>query len=425
MVKVDLRKLYKPTDKQIIAHTVSERFVLFGGAVGGGKSYWLCREAIELSLECSGNIGYLCRHELSSFMRTTMLTMERLLPNEIVAQHHQTENYFRLVNGSLIFYGGLGDDQRAIDRLKSMELGWFGIDQAEETSEGHFFLLASRLRVKAPNVRYKGLLTANPAPGWVKHRFIEQKLEDHVFIPSLPKDNPYLPEDYEETLRKLYPDELVKQLLEGDWDALEAGNYLFKYADIKSAIEREIDVGDEPNIIGQDIARFGDDSSVACIRKGNKAFWLDHWAKTNLMHTTGKIVNLIDKFKPSLVNLDIIGLGSGVYDRLIELKYKQANPINVQEKARGEDKEKFANLRAEIYKNLSNKFENGEISIPDDLELIAQLSSIKYKINSRGQLQMESKEDMKKRGTKSPDKADALALAFMDSPLVEARVRWL
>ena len=110
MVKVDLRKLYKPTDKQIIAHTVSERFVLFGGAVGGGKSYWLCREAIELSLECSGNVGYLCRHELSSFMRTTMLTMERLLPNEIVAQHHQTENYFRLVNGSLIFYGGLGDD---------------------------------------------------------------------------------------------------------------------------------------------------------------------------------------------------------------------------------------------------------------------------------------------------------------------------
>ena len=264
MVKVDLRKLYKPTDKQIIAHTVSERFVLFGGAVGGGKSYWLCREAIELSLECSGNVGYLCRHELSSFMRTTMLTMER-----------------------------------------------------------------------------------------------------------------------------------------------------------------EIDTGDEPNIIGQDIARFGDDSSVACIRKGNKAFWLDHWAKTNLMHTTGKIVNLIDKFKPSLVNLDIIGLGSGVYDRLIELKYKQANPINVQEKARGEDKEKFSNLRAEIYKNLSNKFENGEISIPDDLELIAQLSSIKYKINSRGQLQMESKEDMKKRGTKSPDKADALALAFMDSPLVEARVRWL
>jgi len=427
MVKtVDLRKIYKPFEQQVKAHTASERFVLYGGAVGGGKSFWLCREGIELSLECSGNVGYLCRHELSSFMRTTMLTLERLLPGDIIAQHHQTENYYRLINGSLIFYGGLGDDLKAIDRLKSMELGWFAIDQAEETSEGHFFLLASRLRLKAPNVRYKGIMTANPAPGWVKHRFIEQKLEDHVFIPSLPKDNPFLPADYEESLRKLYPDELVKQLLEGDWDALEAGNYLFKYADIKSAIDREVDVEDsEPNIIGQDIARYGDDSSVAIVKRGNKVEWIDHWAKTNLMHTTGKVVNLIDRFKPSLVNLDIIGLGSGVYDRLVELKYKQVQGVNVAESARGEEKEKFANLRAEMYKNLSNKFENGEISIPDDLELIAQLSSVKYKINSRGQLQMESKEDMKKRGTKSPDKADALALAFMDSPLIEARVRWL
>lgn len=427
MVKtIDLRKLYKPFDRQIKAHTADERFVLYGGAVGGGKSYWLCREGLELSLECSGNVGYLCRHELTSFMRTTMLTLERLLPSDIITQHHQTEHYYRLVNGSLVFYGGLGDDQRAIDRLKSMELGWFGIDQAEETSESHFFLLASRLRLKAPNVRYKGLMTANPAPGWVKHRFIEQKLEDHIFIPSLPRDNPFLPADYEESLRKLYPDELVKQLLEGDWDALEAGNYLFKYADIKNAIEREVDIEDsEPNIIGQDIARYGDDSSVAIIKRGNKVEWIDLWAKTNLMHTTGKVVNLIDRFKPSMVNLDAIGMGSCVYDRLIELKYNQVNAINVQEKARGEDKEKFANLRAEIYKNLSSKFENGEISIPDDLELVAQLSSVKYKINSRGQLQMESKEDMKKRGTKSPDKADALALAFMDSPLIEARIRWL
>ena len=420
---IDLRKLYKPFEQQIKAHTAAERFLLYGGAVGGGKSVWLCNEGLQLSLECSGNVGYMCRHELSSFMRTTMLTLERYLPGDIIAQHHQTENYYRLVNGSLIFYGGLGDDLKAIDRLKSMELGWFAIDQAEETSESHFFLLASRLRLKAPNVRYKGLMTANPAPGWVKHRFIEQKLEDHIFIPSLPRDNPFLPKDYEETLRKLYPDELVKQLLEGDWDALEAGNYLFKYADIKSAIDREVDT-EGPNIIGQDIARYGDDSSVACIRKGNKVFWLDHWAKTNLMHTTGKIVNLIDRFKPSMVNLDAIGLGSGVYDRLIELKYK-VNAIQVQEKAQGEEKEKFANLRAEIYKNLSNKFENGEISIPDDLELIAQLSSVKYKINSRGQLQMESKEEMKKRGVKSPDKADALALAFMDSPSIEVRVRWL
>ncbi len=364
------------------------------------------------------------------------MTLEEYLPGGIVAQHHGTEAYFRLINGSIIFYGGLGDDQNAIDRLKSMNLGWFAIDQAEETSESHFFLLASRLRLNLPNIRYKGLLTANPAPGWVKHRFIEQKLEDHVFIQALPKDNPYLPSDYEENLRKLYPEELVRQLLEGDWDALEQGNFLFKYRDIKLAVEREsldniynqaeaerlIRLEPEIVVMGVDIARFGDDSSVACVREGLRVIWIETWAKADLMTTTGKVINLIQRFNPDAVNIDVIGIGAGVVDRLKEQKFR-VNGVNVGESA--SDKLKYANLRAEAYWQLADRFVKGEISIPDDLELIAQTSSIKYKFDSHGRLQIEAKEDMKKRGCKSPDKTDALMLAFMEAPNREVNIRWI
>ena len=140
-----------------------------------------------------------------------LIELEHYIHPAILIQHHQTENYFKIdpypyvkvkhpkierdeVPPSYIYYGGLGDDRAGIARLSSMTLGWFGIDQAEETTETHFNMLAGRLRLMLPNIRYKGLLTCNPAPGWLKQKFIEQKLDDHVFIQSLPKDNPYLPQ---------------------------------------------------------------------------------------------------------------------------------------------------------------------------------------------------------------------------------------
>lgn len=177
--------------------------------------------------------------------------------------------------------------------------------------------------------------------------------------------------------------------------------------------------------MGVDIAREGDDSSVVTIRRGDSVIYSDSWAKTDLMETSGIILQKIEKFNldPKNINLDAVGVGAGVYDRLKEQKF-YVNAII----AGGEpqDKDHYVNIRAEMYDNLRKRFEGGTISIPDDQELIAQLSSIRFKIASDKKLQIISKEDMKRTyHLKSPDKADSLALAFYEPVLRTPSIRWL
>jgi|SRR4029450_13651441 hypothetical protein len=106
--------------------------------------------------------------------------------------------------------------------------------------------------------------------------------------------------------------------------------------------------------------------------------------------------------------VDADGLDAGVFDRLIEFGYP-AGEIRGG-KAAIED---FVNARSEWYWNMSNRFENGEIDIdPNGGELAKQLCDIKWKMTSKGQGQVEPKDDMRKRGVPSPDRADALVYAF-------------
>jgi phage terminase large subunit len=79
------------------------------------------------------------------------------------------------------------------------------------------------------------------------------------------------------------------------------------------------------------------------------------------------------------------------------------------------DKERFSNLRAELYWNLREALNpdlEEPIALPPDDELLMELSSVKYQIDSRGRTKLEPKEDMKKRIGRSPDRADAVVLAF-------------
>ena len=168
--------------------------------------------------------------------------------------------------------------------------------------------------------------------------------------------------------------------------------------------------GGEDVILAVDVARFGADRSVIMRRRGDCVEDIRVLRQMDTMQLTGWVSAAIRECNPAQVYVDEIGVGAGVVDRLRELGHR-VRGVNVSHKARQEGL--FVNLRAEGYWTLRERFTSGRISIPADNQLVGELAALRYGYDSQGRIQMESKDAMRQRGLPSPDKADALMLAFL------------
>ena len=183
---------------------------------------------------------------------------------------------------------------------------------------------------------------------------------------------------------------------------------------IEAAAVRDLIPNDgDIEAVGADIARFGGDKTIFTHRKGPKVIEIKSYSHMNTMETSARLQDFMHYHPMSVVNIDEVGVGAGVLDRVTQMEStRTVNGINVGTAPK--NKEMFVNLRAEIYWGLRERFIDGTIDIPDDEELIGQLANIKFEYTPKGQIKIESKDEMKARGMSSPDKADSLALAFAD-----------
>lgn len=164
-----------------------------------------------------------------------------------------------------------------------------------------------------------------------------------------------------------------------------------------------------PIIIGVDVARFGDDQSVIARRQGLFAYDLKKYRNIDTMRFAGIIAAEIELNCPDAVFIDAGGVGGGVIDRLHQLGYRMV--IGVDFGSTPTEKNKYFNKRAEMWCNLKEWLKIGRI--PADNELHADLSAPEFFYRGdTGLIQLEKKEEMKRRGLASPDGADALALTF-------------
>ena len=164
-------------------------------------------------------------------------------------------------------------------------------------------------------------------------------------------------------------------------------------------------------VMGVDPARFGDDRTAIIRRQGRVAFGLEHYIKKDTMEIVGIVHSIIEREKPEKVFVDIGGLGAGVFDRLIELGHK-GTVIAVNAGSTPLNAKIYSNKRSEMWGLLKQWLEDMPCQIPDNDALHADICGIRYKIDSNSRLVMEQKAEMKKRGIRSPDCADALCLTF-------------
>jgi hypothetical protein len=164
-------------------------------------------------------------------------------------------------------------------------------------------------------------------------------------------------------------------------------------------------------LIGADPARFGDDRTSIIRRRGREAYGLESHIKKDTMEVVGILHSIIVREEPTRVFVDIGGLGAGVYDRLVELGFGDI-VIDINSGCSALDQERYVDKRAEMWGNMKEWLMSTPCCLPDKDSLQADLCSTKYTWDSNSRLRIEKKELMKKRGLRSPDEADALALTF-------------
>lgn len=166
------------------------------------------------------------------------------------------------------------------------------------------------------------------------------------------------------------------------------------------------DVAGAPLVMGVDVARYGDDRSVIVTRQGLIAHEPEVFRGVDNMTLAAHVADRIQRHRPDAVFVDA-GRGEGVIDRLRQLGHAVIEVNFGGSPTSG----RYANKRAEMWDSMAEWLRAGAM-LPANTELKTDLCVPTFKMNRADKFELESKDDIKKRGQKSPDLADALALTF-------------
>jgi len=428
--KINFFQLANFFEKQLefLKATKENKFVLYGGSAGSGKSYslrWICLYYAlyyPKKYGVSPHIGLFCKTYKE--LEDRHLKYVRQEFPEWIGTFYEQKKEFHLkeeYGGGIISFRNLDEPEKYL----SAEFALVAIDEITQIPFETFKILLTRLRY--PGIQDTKFICASNPIGehmlWVRQFFVQKNLSPEfekyrnqiAFVKALPADNPYLNYEYFEQLKSL-PEKERQAFLEGDWYAFENEMDESGFIPLLTSKELEnafVENGDferifkfENNILGVDVGAGGDKTAIV-LRNKLVAKVIFNQKLEDTMQIIPLIFDVLRMYPIIKICIDAIGVGKGVADRLRELGFINVIPVISGNKANDNE---FANLRAELYWKTREWLLKGGKLIRD--EALNQLLSIKYKKTSDRKISIIPKEVLKKQGIPSPDVADALALTF-------------
>ena len=258
------------------------------------------------------------------------------------------------------------------------------------------------------------LLAGNPTRrvGYFADAFSRHRSRWHTIRVSS-EDSPRVSPEYAEGMAAKWgaDSDIYRVRVLGDFPRGEADTFI-AVDQAEAAALREVEASG-PCEIGLDVARYGDDETVFAVRRGLSVLPLECHRSWSIPETAGRAIQMALEQGATALKVDDSGLGGGVTDILqADARLRDVRCKVVAANFGGAGDEHYANATGVMWGRLRELLAGGEIALPDDPDLIGQLYSRRYTVNAAGKIALERKEDMKRRGLPSPDRADAVALAF-------------
>ncbi|MEK6482407.1 terminase family protein [Catalinimonas sp. 4WD22] len=412
------------------------KYIAYGGAAGGGKSFLGCFWLLFMANAYPGTRWFIGREELKRIRQSTLITWHKVCKMRKFVDYHTNlqDNYIELTNGSRIDLLDLRylPSDPLYERYGSIEYtgGW--IEEGGEVDFGAFDTLKGRVgrhHNDLFDILGKILITFNPKKNWIYsdiyRPFIDGTLPKHtVFIRAFVTDNPYLPAEYIENLKNTTDKIKKERLLNGNFEYDDDPAALIEYDSITDLFSNEhAKEGDK--YITADIARYGTDKTVICAWNGLRLINIQVVERNSITDAAELIKRMQKQYgvPSSRTLVDEDGLGSGVVD-MVACKGFVGNsrPLN---------NEQYVNLKSQCYFKLADMVNSAKLyvmtrdtSIRD--AIIEELQQVKQlEVDSDKKKGVVPKEKVKQMIGRSPDFSDAIMMRmhFELKPVYRGKAR--